>query len=109
MELNFIEVEGKWVAEFEAIGNFNLHIERKESGYLYVLQDTTLDGNWDSVRGGSYNYSDPVIDVDLTAVVYPKRIQIVSKVEPTRAEVHFAQAMEDYVDDMITNALNTPI
>lgn len=32
MELNFIEVEGKWVAEFEAIGNFNLHIERKESG-----------------------------------------------------------------------------
>lgn len=109
MVLNFVKDGSKYVAEFEAIGDFNLHIERKESGFLFVNQRTTQDGEWDSVKGASYNYYDPVVDVDFTSVVYPKWVQVVSKVEPIRAEVNFAKSTEDYMDDMIANALNTPI
>lgn len=110
MNLNFTKVGSKYVAEFEAESDFNLHIERNESGFLFVNQRTTASGKYDSIRGGaSFNYGDPVVDVDFTSVVYPKWVQVVSKVEPIRAEVNFAKSTEDYVDDMITNALNTPI
>lgn len=87
MNLNFTNVGEKWVAEFSVTDDFNLHIEREESGYLIVNQRTTAEGKYDSIRDGSFNYGDPVVDIDFTGVIYPKYIQVISKVEPTYAEV----------------------
>ena len=50
-------------------------------------QRTTAEGKYDSIRDGSFNYGDPVVDIDFTGVIYPKYIQVISKVEPTYAEV----------------------
>ena len=87
MALKFTQVGEKWVAYFSVTDDFNLHIEREESGYLIVNQRTTAEGKYDSIRDGSFNYGDPVVDIDFTGVIYPKYIQVISKVEPTYAEV----------------------
>lgn len=87
MELQFVKQGSRYIAEFQTTGDFNLHIERKESGFLYVNQRTTASGKYDSIRGTSFNYGDPVVDVDFVGTIYPKYIQVVSKVMPTMAEV----------------------
>lgn len=87
MALKFTNVGENWVAEFSVTDDFNLYIEREESGYLIVNQRTTAEGKYDSIRDGSFNYGDPVVDIDFTGVIYPKYIQVISKVEPTYAEV----------------------
>lgn len=91
MTINFNKVGDKYVAEFEATGNFNLHIERNESGFLFVNQRTTSSGAYDSIKGASFNYGDPVVDIDFVGAIYPKYIQVVSKVMPTMAAVTFAE------------------
>lgn len=90
--LNFTKVGDKYVAEFEATTDFNLHIERNESGFLFVNQRTTSSGAYDSVKGASFNYGDAVVDMDFVGTIYPKYIQIVSKVKPTMAIVTYPQA-----------------
>lgn len=52
-------------------------------------QRTTAEGKYDNIRGTSYNYGDPVIDMDFVGVIYPKYIQVVSKVMPEKAVVTF--------------------
>lgn len=37
MDLNFNKESNGFVAEFEATGDFNLHVERNKGGYLSVL------------------------------------------------------------------------
>ena len=86
-ELNFTENEGKYIAEVKVTADFNLHIEREGSGFLNVSVRTTEDGAYDSVKGASFNYADPVVDYDFTGVIYPKYIKIVSKVQPTKAVI----------------------
>ena len=90
--LTFNQVGDKYVAEFEATTDFNLHIERSESGFLFVNQRTTSSGAYDSVKGASFNYNDAVVDMDFTGAIYPKYIQVVSKVMPTMAIVTYPPA-----------------
>lgn len=52
MELQFVKQGSRYIAEFQTTGDFNLHIEREESGYLYVNQRTPETGKYDSVKGG---------------------------------------------------------
>lgn len=88
MELTFNNCQpGLWISEFEVTQDFNLHIERVDSGYLYVKQRSTPKGLFDNIKGASFDHADPVVDVDFVGTIYPKYIQIVSKVEPTYAEV----------------------
>ena len=86
-ELNFTENEGKYIAEVKVTADFNLHIEREGSGFFNVSVRTTEDGAYDSVKGASFNYADPVVDCDFTGVIYPKYIKILSKVQPTKAVI----------------------
>lgn len=86
-DLNFTGNEGKYVAEVKVTADFNLHIEREGSGFWNVSVRTTEDGAYDSVKGASFNYADPVVDCDFTGVIYPKYIKIVSKVQPTKAVI----------------------
>lgn len=83
--LTFNQVGDKYVAEVKVTADFNLHIEREGSGFLNVSVRTTEDGAYDSVKGASFNYADPVVDCDFTGVIYPKWIRVVSKVLPTKA------------------------
>lgn len=110
MELNFTQVGDKYVAEFEVTSDFNLHIEREGSGYLFVNQRTTAEGKYDSIRSGSFNYGDPVVDVDFVSSIYPKYIQVVSKIKPTMAVVTAGEGGEvGYSEAQIAETLNTPV
>jgi hypothetical protein len=91
MELSFVKEGGSYSAEFEATSDFNLHIEREDLGFLYVQQRTTSEGEYDSVRGADFAPSDLIIDIDFTALVYPKWIKIISEKEPKVGVVTFVQ------------------
>lgn len=110
MELQFVKQGSRYIAEFQTTGDFNLHIEREESGYLYVNQRTPETGKYDSVKGGAFNYGDSEVDKDFSFLVYPKQIQVVSKVLPTMAIVTAAEGGEvGYSDTQISETLNTPV
>lgn len=86
MELEFLFLDGWWVSEFSATSDFNLHIE-KDKGDIYLYQRTSGQ-EFDFIQDfGFKKGGDNVIDVDFTALVYPKQIKIKSKVKPTVAEL----------------------
>lgn len=91
MELKFEKVKNLYVAEFEATGDFNLHIERVSDGRFLVHQKSVAGGEYDIVDTVSYMDLDhkAVIDLDFTALVYPKWIKVVSESEPTLGVVTF--------------------
>lgn len=75
MNLEFIKEGTKWVAEFEATGEFNLHLE-KEEGEVNVFQTTVLGGKPDVTPSLHLGYKDKVMDSDVTALVWPKYIRV---------------------------------
>lgn len=89
--LNFQKNNNSYIAEVEVASDFNLHIERDTAGYLILQVRTSPTGKFDSVGGFNASEYDQVIDYDFSALVYPKTIRIVSKVEPTMAEITFAE------------------
>lgn len=91
MELNFAEtIEGKeWVAEFEAPSDFNLHIERADSGSLVVSQRGTASGEYETAFVKGMYEGGIVIDCDFGALVYPKWIKVTSSSEVVSASVNF--------------------
>lgn len=48
MELTFVQEDGKYVAEFDATGDFNLHVE-KPYGPMRISQ-RTAGTKWDRVK-----------------------------------------------------------
>ncbi len=86
MELVFEKTGDVYVAEFEVTSDFNLHIE-KEVGVLYAYQRGTSEGMFDFIDGLSMQRDDVVLDIDVTALVYPKTIQIKSSGLITKAVV----------------------
>lgn len=91
MEIQFEKKGSVWVAEFQVTSDFNLHLERDGIGLLKVMQRTTPDGSYDHIKGGLFTFNDRVLDVDFTAVIYPKWIQVTSISEPTKCVVTNAQ------------------
>lgn len=86
MELTFVK-KGEWYeADFTADKDFNLHIE-KANGPLNMYQTTVQGGQYEDVRGLNFGLDNTVVDIDFTALVYPKYIRVVSKVMPTLAVV----------------------
>lgn len=95
MELTFkqsSQLFGKeygYESEFEATADFNIHIERVSGGRFLVYQKSVADGDWDIVDGLGHKDHKAVIDLDFTALVYPKWIKVVSEVEVTMGVVTF--------------------
>jgi hypothetical protein len=89
MELNFKKSDNVYVAEFQADGDFALHVE-KGKGSLVVYQRSVERGEYDVVRGLDVNVNDTCVDVDIVGAVFPKWIKVESNIMPTRAEVVFA-------------------
>lgn len=86
MELTFVK-KGEWYeADFTADKDFNLHIE-KANGSLSMYQTTVQGGQYEDVRGLNFGLDNTVVDIDFTALVFPKYIRVVSKVMPTLAVV----------------------
>ena len=105
MELNFTKVGGLYVAEFKVTADFNLHIE-KENGPLNIYQSTVEGGKWEDIRGLNLGLDNTVVDMDFTALVYPKHILIESKTLPTMAIV---SSEGDITEGVIVSSLNTAI
>ena len=99
MEITFEKIdkllgnEGAYVSEFEVTADFNLHIERKAGGRFLMYQKSVADGEYDIVDG--VGYQEPrhkaVIDIDMTALVYPKFVKVVSESEVTMGVVTYAE------------------
>ena len=90
MELTFNKEGDKYVAEFEATSDFNIHIE-KSGGRIVLFQSSISNGKYDYVSGATIAETDGVFDSDFTALIYPKYIKAVAAVEPTLAVVSFAE------------------
>ena len=87
MELQFKKVGKRWVAEFEATGNFNLNIERVAPEKIQVFQKGAEDGEYASQASWYNNYASAIVDYDFSALIYPKWIKVVSYSEPVQAIV----------------------
>lgn len=104
MELTFLLDGNKWVTEFEANADFNLHIE-KGAGSLSVLQTSVPGGKYDNVPSLRMSPEDSALDKDVTALIYPKTIRIDAYTKEAPYAVVSSEG--DVVD--ISNVLNTPI
>lgn len=63
-----------------------------------------------TVLRGAFNYGDSEVDKDFSFLVYPKQIQVVSKVLPTMAVVTASEGSEvGYSETQISETLNTPL
>ncbi len=90
MELTFTKQGDKYITEFTAEADFNLHIE-KTSGRVVLFQSSIENGKYDSVSGATIAETDGVFDSDFTALVYPKYIKLVADTMPLVAVVTFAE------------------
>lgn len=97
MEITFVKndklfwKEGAYVSEFQITSDFNLHVEREKGGRFLVYQKTVENGEYDIVDGiDMYRHKD-VIDIDMSALVYPKYIKVVSESEVTMGVVTYAE------------------
>lgn len=88
MEITFEKVGNKYVAEFEATADFNLHIERVEQSTLEVYQRGIAEGEYDFAWSAGVG-ARKVIDYDFGALVYPKYIKVISGSEVLSASVNF--------------------
>lgn len=86
-DIQFTKQGNTYVAEFEVNADFNLHIEKSRSGYLYMQQRTSNVGQFDSVKNFQILDSDYIIDCDFSALIYPKQIRIVSEHMPSIAKL----------------------
>jgi hypothetical protein len=90
MELVFNEVAEKvFEAEFEATGDFNLHLERENTGSLVVSQRGSASGEYVSSFALSTYEGQRVIDYDFGALVYPKWIKVTSSSKVVKGEVNY--------------------
>ena len=86
MELTFYKEGKRFYTEFEITQDSNLHLEFKKGTTVNMYQSTPDGGKYDYIEDSSKYFGD-VIDIDLIALVYPKRIRIVSPNEPSYAAI----------------------
>lgn len=89
--MEFVKKNGMHEAEFEATADFNLHIERKAGGRFLIYQKSVADGKYAIVDNIGYHDHKDVIDLDMTALVYPKFVKVVSESEVTMGVVTYAE------------------
>lgn len=104
MELTFLQDGNKWVTEFEANADFNLHIE-KGAGSLSVSQTSVPGGKYDNVPSLRMSPEDATLDKDVTALLYPKTIRI----DAYTKEAPYAVISSDGDVVDITKVLTTPV
>jgi hypothetical protein len=92
MELKFTKDGEKFISEFTATADFNLHLEGVVEGNVKVYQRGTASGEYAYVRTATpYPSFSSVYDCDFSALVYPKYIKVECPVQPTMAVVTTAE------------------
>lgn len=88
MTLDFVLSNDIYVAEFEATGDFNLHIERDTASPIVLYQKSAGE---DFALAKVINAVDApsVFDCDFAALVYPKTIRVQSPIAVNVGEVTF--------------------
>lgn len=90
MEIAFNKTGNVWVAEFEATGNFAIHIERAKAGIITMEQTSVQGSQYAPVADFPMSHRNHfVIDEVFTGEVFPLYIKVVSETEPTMAVVTF--------------------
>lgn len=83
-ELTFTQTnDGFYTAEFQADGDFSLHIEREQPDSIQMLQKSMEDANYAVVNASLGNGL--VIDVDIQGFIAPKWIMLKTRTQPTYA------------------------
>ena len=82
---------GLWIATATVNGDFNVHVEREQSGYFGIDIKTTNASNSNYVNKHLAE-QDLVIDVDFHGAVYPKYVRVVSNTQPTAAVSYIKEA-----------------
>lgn len=80
-----LQTDGFYSAEFQADGDFALHIERAEADVLVLQQKSVSNGKYADVQHPGINNNALVIDVDVQGFVAPKWFKVKSKSMPTMA------------------------
>lgn len=78
MNLEFQKVNNNYEVEFAATDAFNLNLVREKKGQISIFQKGASDGEYPKTPSYRYQKAPAIIDVDITAVAYPKYIKIVS-------------------------------
>lgn len=84
MEIQFVKQDVEWVAEFEATGPFNLHLQREDESLVKVYQKSDQDSEYATLPSWKDHDATKVINIDFAALVYPKWIKIVSLSEVSK-------------------------
>ena len=114
MELEFKKVGSRYEAEFEATGDFNLHIERQKRGSLAIFQKTSVDDKYASESSYS-DSAEHIVNKDFSMLIYPKFIKVVSSSPVTRcvATISGGGIVDDTPAKVAgfndTRAFNTPV
>ena len=108
MELTFNKEGGVYVATFEAVEDFALHIE-KPQGSLQMYQSTVANGGFALVRSFGDRWQTGTIDEVVPVLISPIYIRLVSAVEPTMAVVTFGAEVEAALNEVIVSSLNNPV
>lgn len=85
MNLEFTKQGNQFVAEFNAPGTFNIHVEREGTSSFTIEVRTSETGKFAAVKGSSEYAFDKVIDMDVPGYVFPKRIRLSCGEKPTLA------------------------
>lgn len=87
MNLTFIKIHDRWMAEFKVESDFNLHIEGVKQGNISLFQRTTENGEYAYIHTAVTPTSGTIYDSDFSAILYPKYIRVSCATEPTLAVV----------------------
>lgn len=99
MELEFIKKGSNYEAEFEATSNFNLHVERTKSGRISLFQKASGEVNYASQSTYNDNNAPRIINTDVSSLVYPKFVKIVSNIPVEKCVITMEDESSDSGDD----------
>lgn len=91
MDLTFTKTAEGYVAEFQATGPFNLHLEREKQGLLKIQQRGCSEGEYAESFSRAGTYAPAVFDYDFGALVFPKYIKVISGVEVAKCVVTYSE------------------
>ena len=109
MTLSFRKENNKHVATFEAVSDFNLHLEKGSKGVVNFYQTSSVDGEYDRIKDIKFEHDDLVLDVDFSALIYPKYIKIIAYTDIAKAVVTYTSDTQEAIDASIVSIINNPV
>lgn len=87
MNLEFQKVNGSYVAEFTATGDFAVHMEKNNNSPVHFYQTSIEGTQYDLCKSLKMAAEDRVLDIAVPLVVSPMYLKVVSYELPTMAVI----------------------